>query len=283
MLINLREAIDANDNFKKTLIVRKVPSQVTTAGIWFDLNLSPGNPKPFYYASPPLEAAPLFVTDGGFQHGGSVSPKAKSLRRSLMMSASATGLPLPMILCDYLMYYPFIDMGETEEQLMVNDSSLPRYTDGAGVQIMAVLVAAGAGGQTFRVNYTNQDGVSGRLTTVAIMNTSTAIGNIISSQNAANGTSGAFLPLQSGDSGVRSIEGVQMISGPDVGLFTLVMVKPLAQMQIIEQTAPCEIDYLKEFAEMPEIIDGAYLNYICLPNGSLSGVALIGEHDFTWG
>jgi hypothetical protein len=54
-------------------------------------------------------------------------------------------------------------------------------------------------------------------------------------------------------------------------------------MQIVEQTAPCEIDYLREFADMPQIFDEAYLNYICLPNGSLSGVALIGEHDFTWG
>lgn len=283
MISNLRQALDADDNFKKSVIVRKIPSQVTVAGIWFDLNLSPGNPKPFYYASPPLEAAQLKVTDGGFQHGGNVAPKAKHLRKSLMMSASATGLPMPMILCDYLMYYPFIDMGETEEQLLTNNVPLPRYADGKDVHVMAILVAAGAGGQTFRIRYTNQDGVPNRLSPIASMNTSTAIGNIITSQTANALASGAFIPLQSGDSGVRSIEGVQMISGPDVGLFTLVMVKPLAQMQIVEQTAPCEIDYLREFADMPQIFDEAYLNYICLPNGSLSGVALIGEHDFTWG
>lgn len=283
MISTLREAALAEINFSKSVVVRKVPSQVTTAGVWFDLNLSPGNPKPLYYASPPLEAALLTVGDGGIQHGGSVSPKVKYLRRSFMLSGSGTGLPMPMILCDYLMYYPFIDMGETEPQAMINDVGLTRYADGAGVQIMAVLVAAGAGGQTFRVNYTNQDGTAGRLTSNVIMNTSTAIGTIVSSQKTNASASGAFLPLQSGDSGVRSIESVQMISGPDVGLFTLVLVKPLAHMQIIEQTAPVEIDYLRDQGVMPEIKDDAYLNYICLPNGSLSGVVLMGQKDFNWG
>jgi len=281
---NLRQCLDAMKATERDIIIRKVPSQVTVAGNWFDLNMSPGNPKPFYYASPPLEAVALTTSDGGIQHGGLVTPSQKYLKRALMMSGSSTGLPMSMISCDYLMYYPFCDMGETEAQPLVNDVTLPRHTDGEGVRIMAVLVAAGAGGQTFQCSYTNSDGVAGRLTTVTIMNTSTAIGNLVSSQRTNASASGPFLPLQGDDTGVRSIESVQMISGADVGLFTLVLVKPLAQMQIIEQTAPCEIDYARDAQGFyPVIEDGAYLNYICCPNGSLSGVVLIGEMTFFWG
>jgi hypothetical protein len=262
---------------------RKAPSQVTTAGIWFDMTSSGGNPKPFYYASPPLEATAMSqVSASGMLHGGDVSPKQKIIRRLLVMSSSATGLPMPMRLCDYLLYYPFCDMGETEEQTTVNVETLPRYSDGDGVKIMAVLAAAGAGGQTFRVRYTNQDGVTDRFTSTVIMNTATATGSIISGQNANASAAGPFLPLQNGDTGVRSIEGVQMISGADVGLFHLVLVKPLASIQIREQTAPVEVDYLTMQASAPVVQDGAYLNFICLPNGSLSGVNIHGELTTIW-
>lgn len=262
---------------------RKAITQVTTAGIWFDMTSSGGNPKPFYYASPPLEAISMSQSSAaGMLNGGNVSPKQKILRRLLMMTSSATGLPMPIRLCDYLLYYPFCDMGETEEQSTVNLESLPRYTDGDGVKIMAVLAAAGAGGQTFRVRYTNQDGVADRFTSTVIMNTATAVGSIISGQNANASAAGPFMPLQDGDTGVRSIEGVQMISGADVGLFHLVLVKPIASTQLREQTAPVEVDYLTMTGTTPVIQDGAYLNFICLPNGSLSGVNFHGELVTVW-
>lgn len=47
---------------------------------------------------------------------------------------------------------------------MDNTTPLPRYSDGIGVQIMPVVVAGQTGGQTFTVNYTNSEGVAGRVT-----------------------------------------------------------------------------------------------------------------------
>ena len=58
-----------------------------------------------------------------------------------MMATAATALPMTLTLMDYLMYYPLIDEGTTDEQFMVNNATLPRYTDGDGVQRMAVSVA----------------------------------------------------------------------------------------------------------------------------------------------
>lgn len=62
-----------------------------------------------------------------------------------MMATAATALPMTLTLMDYLMYYPLIDEGTTDEQFMINTTPLTRYTDGAGVQIMAVSVAGRTG------------------------------------------------------------------------------------------------------------------------------------------
>ena len=280
---NFKELVNTElEGAERIFSFRKTPSQVSTAGVWFDLSMSPGNPVPNYYAASPLVAVAMRQsTDGGFFHGANVSPAKKYLRRSTIITNSATGLPLTMLLMDYLLYYPFIDEGTIDEQVLTNSVSLPRYESGEGVRIMAVSVAPRTSGQRFIVSYTNSSGVSGRTTTSVFQNAAAANGSIITSS--VNNTISAvpFLPLQAGDTGVRSIDSVTML-GADVGLFTLVLVKPIAQFCLNEQTAPVEVDYLLQKSGMPEIKDDAYLNLLCLPNGSLSGVTFIGDLKFTW-
>ena len=276
----LRQIIDANNAGQVDIgFFRKTPSQVTTAGIWFDLAMMPSVPAPLFYASSPLVAAQLKKsTDGGLNHGTSQSGYQKHLQRFLMMSNSATGLPMPFILCDYLMYYPFIDQSTNDEQLLENPVTLPRFTDGKGVQIMVVGTNASGGSlPRFVVNYTNSDGVSGRTSATMRMNAATATGSIVTSTQGSQITSCPFMALADGDSGVRSIESITFTSGTDIGLFCLVLVKPLLTGVLLEQTAPTETVCNSDILSMPRIYDDAYLNLICLPNGSLSGVSLIGE------
>lgn len=258
---------------------RKTPSQTTTSGIWFDMSMSPGNPGPQYYAASPLVAQQMKrSTDGGIFHGPNITPDTKYLKRFLVMSAAATGLPMPFILADYLLYYPFIDTGTNDQQDMDNSLTLPRYTDGNGVQMMAVSVAAGSGtSPTFTVSYTNSLGVSGRTSQPQVLNTATANGSIVTSGTGAAASAGCFIGLQDGDTGVRSVESVTFTSGTDVGLFALVLVKPLITSSLLEQTAPCEVECLPHQAQLPRIYDDAFLSLITLPRGSLSGVAFHGE------
>lgn len=263
---------------------RKTPAVVTVQGSWYDLSMAPGNPAPQYYIGSIGTSTPMArSTDGGIDHGGNVGSNYKKiLRRMMVMSASATGLPVTFILLDYLLFYPFLDESTTDSQTLTNSVPLPRYATGEGVQIMPVVVAGQTGGQTFRVSYTNSDGVSGRLSTPVTMGTTSVNGTIVSTMRATNGCAGPFLPLFRNDSGVRSIEAFEMISGPDVGLLTLVLVKPLATFQLRERTAPAERDFLLESSRAPVIADDAYLNLIALPSGSLSGVALHGLADSVW-
>ena len=63
------------------------------------------------------------------------------------------------------------------------------------------------------VTYTNSDGVAGRVTATMTCNTQTVNGTI-ANQCANNGRHGGpFIPLQKGDSGVRSIEAFTFLSG----------------------------------------------------------------------
>ena len=262
---------------------RKSPSQVSSAGVWFDLSMSPGNPVPQYYAASPAVAKALAQsTDGGLFHGGNVAPLTKHLKRFTALTLTATALPMPLMLCDYLLFYPFIDEGTTDEQLLDNTVTLPRHTDGAGVQIMAVSVAGRTGGQTFRVTYTNQDGTSGRVSRTVKQTTAAANGNVVTTNRAVVDCAGPFIPLAAGDTGVRSIESVQMISGPDVGLFALVLVKPLAQAMIRGIDAPVEVNYFTDFAQLPVIADDAYLNLIACPQGTLAATAIHGDLTTVW-
>ena len=284
---NARDISDAQDAGRYLYrSFRKQATQTTGSGIWFDLSMSPGNPVPNYYIGAAGAFTPLKrSTDGGLDHGPSVGQfgKKKFLRKLMALTTSATAAPLTVLMLDYIGFYGFIDQSVTDEQALDNTLSPTRYQDGRGVQLMPVVVAGQAGGQTFTVKYTNQDGVSGRVTAPTIMTTQSVNGTILHSAAAGVMTGGPFLPLQAGDSGVRFVESVTIGGIGDVGLFALAMVKPLATLDIRGIDAPTEIDYLTDCGcSLPEIQDDAYLNFTVLPIGSLSGSPIFGIIETTF-
>ena len=292
----IRDVVDAELNGRsRSYIWRKTPSQSTTIGIWFDLSMSPGMPTPKYW----FDAAPLIAkqvtqsSDGGFFHGANVSPSEKHIRLMIFQAHSTSTTnpsPINAILLDYLLYYPSIDDGTQDEQFMDNTVKLPRYTDGNGVQMMAVTTGLRVGGQTFQVKYTNQDGVGGRLSGVCTQNNAQFIGSITNCNQAVLNGSSWMIPLQDGDTGVREVESVTMLSGVDVGLFSIILVKPLAQICFRECqistsgtiNTPNEKDFLIPTGELPRIYDNAYLNMVVLPQASLATTILVGDLKVIW-
>lgn len=266
---------------------RKQATQTTGSGIWFDLSMSPGNPVPNYYIGSAGVFTPLNrSTDGGLDHGPGVNALGykKFLRKLMAMTPTATAAPLTLILMDYLGFYGFVDESITDEQFLDNTLGITRYADGKGVQLMPVVVAGQTGGQTVSVNYTNSDGVAGRISQPLRMTTQAVNGTILTSLAAGDNYGGPFLPLQAGDSGVRSVESVTIGGVGDVGLFALVMVRPLATLDIRGIDAATEVDYLTDCGcSLPEIIDDAYLNFVCLPVGTLAAAPIHGIIETTWG
>jgi hypothetical protein len=179
----------------------------------------------------------------------------------------------------------FVDITDTGTGTHSIKSILPRYIDGSNVQVMAICVAAGAGvgGTTFNFQYTNQDGVSGRNSQTVTMNTGIANGQIITSVNVATAAGAVpFIPLQAGDSGVQSIESYTILTGGDIGLFTLVMVRPLAETMIYGIDAPVECEHYVYKSALPQIYDEACLGIICNPNGALNATIVSGTMNFVY-
>lgn len=288
---NIRAYVDAKESGAYHMTAfRKVPSQATTAGNWCDLSMASGNPVPNFYASAPLEAATLGSLDRsevnyerGIWHGADVSPAQKHLRNLVIMTSTANAVPSYWHLLDYLLYYPFIDMDAVgEAQEMVNTVTLPRYETGAGVRMMAVNVAPSVGGGQFFVTYTNQDGVAGRVTPTQFCSAATNIATLTATTSAPGGFQ-PFIPLQAGDTGVRSVQSITFTVA-NGGLMALVLVKPLRSITIRDVNAPTEKESIREIPDTPRIFDGAYLNLIGMTaTGSIAGGMIAGYAEFVWG
>lgn len=264
---------------------RKAPTQLASSGTWFDASMSTGNPVPQYYAATPLTSVALArSTDGGIDHGGAVFPLTKHVRKVTTIVTTATaGTPMMLVFLDYLLFYSFIDEGTLDEQFLTNLTTLPRHVDGDGVRIMAVSLAARTGGQNFTCSYTNQDGVSGRMTKTATQTTASPNGTIVTSSSpVAQSSSAPFLALQEGDTGVRSIQSVTM-AGTDTGLFALVLVKPICETVLLNTNAPVERDFLTDFSKLPVVADDAYLNFVYHAGSATLGTPQIhGDMTFIW-
>lgn len=278
---NIVDAVNNGQQFVSRF--RKIPNASAPIAVWQDLAMSSGNPNPHYYASSPLDSVQIsYSSQRGIYHGPDVAPKRKYLKKTCFSTNSATFGASTLLLCDYLLYYPFIDENISGEEIELNNiAGLPRYVSGDGVRIMLVSSAQGAGGSSCQITYTNQDGVNGRVTPAFSINAGGVNGSILTS----NGGSSAnyafpFVPLFDGDTGVRSVQSIKFAT-PDTGLLTIVLVKPLATAYLNEQTAASEKDYLiNNGFIMPEIKDNAYLNYIICSNGTFSGSQIYAEMEF---
>ena len=259
--------------------LRKVPSQASVAGGWADLSMAAGNPKPQYYAATPLAAAVLDGFDGIF-HGDAKTPASKHLTAIGLVTPTAAMVGR-YILCDYLMFYPFVDGDSLDIQVMDNTVTLPRYTDGDGVMVMAVASAPTTGGGAFTFDYVDQAGVA-RTSPVINCNTTAAnIAALVTAQQAVAAGGQYFLPLTGGSTGVRSITSAACTSASG-GLVALVLVKPLLEIVVREIDTMNEIECVRMRPGAPRIYDGAYLNLIANPAGSIAAGQLAGYAKFAW-
>ena len=259
--------------------LRKVPSQASVSGNWCDLSMAAGNPKPQYYASAPLEAATLDGFEGIF-HGDAKSPASKHLAALGLVTPTAA-LVARFMLLDYLLYYPFIDGDSLDEQPLDNTVTLPRYAGGDGVMAMAVASAPTTGGGTFTFNYTDHAGDARTSPAIACNATAANIATLVTSEQAQTAGGLPFLPLASGSSGIRSIQSVTF-SVASGGLLALVLVKPLLTFATREGNTLNEIECVRMRPGAPQVLDGAYLNLICNPAGSVAAGILAGYARFAW-
>lgn len=267
----------------QTSMIRKTTPASTTG--WVDLSMGAGNPSANFYASEPLVAATL-NGNKGIYHGGNVSTDTKHLVNIGAYSAVATAVPSVLMLVDICLYYPGIVTTSASAQTLTNSTSLTRYTDGAGLRAFFVMTtAAGANTPTVQISYTNQAGTASRSLPVTTAFTASAIvGHITHSGTAANNY-GPFLPLASGDTGVRSVQSLT-ITTPSAtsGTGALVLCRPLATLPLTTVSVASERDLFNQLPSLPKIVDGACLTWLYFAGAATAtSTNIYGYCDFAWG
>jgi hypothetical protein len=268
-----------------TTHLRKIPSQTTVAGWWYDFSMAAGFPRPQYYAATPQEASVL-TGAYGIYHGADKSPASKHLT-TLRLQTPTAAMVGQYILQDYLLFYPFIDCDSLELQEMDNfgetagAAALPRYTNGIGNQVMAVVVAPTTGSGVFTFTYKNQAGVTKTSPTQGCTTTAANIGSLLGSQQSVANCFGPYLALAAGDTGVTSIESVTF-TVPNGGLAAFVIAHPLTDTVIREINTERELEFMSMRPGPPRIYDGAYLNYIANVAGTVAAGTLVGSAQFAW-
>lgn len=221
-------------------------------------------------ASVALDNTSLFAINGSV-------PNAGAGRQSILagrFNPSGTG-GVAVMLVDVLVVSGGLD-GTTVGAQTTNlpTAALTRYTTGEGVHAaLMIWTSVGTTATTVTVSYTNQAGTSGR--------TSTAVQF---GSNPRTGSSLVRIPMEGGDTGVRSVESVSLAATTGTaGAFGVILYKPLAMMFVNDVEGANVIDCVSSgrmVGQFNEVLDNACLSVFGVQPTvfqSVSGFVLLGE------
>jgi len=261
-----------------------------SAGRWYDFTLLNGTPVANNYPGTALQWRPCNEATGngtqtfGIPHGGDVSPLLKHVLNMSAWTTSSTGVPGCLWLVDIEGYYPGINMNTTAVQNLSGTPTL-RAPNGLGVRMFLVITAtAGSTAHNLSYSYTNQNGVSGRTNPVTVACTASAIVGHITHSGTASNNYGPFLPLANGDTGIRSVQSVQLSAASGGGTAALVLCVPIAKITLSVQSLMTEKDLLNQIPSLPRVRDGACLGFLYGSGAATAASSTFaGTLQFVWG
>jgi hypothetical protein len=214
----------------------------------------------------------------------------------LTMSAQTAGsstVPITLLLVDMLGCYARIDGNTASAITLANTLTLPRYTSGTGVMAYNVVAPATTGGNAHNclMTYTNQGNVGSRALPQTVASTVSAVNSHIYHSGTAANNIGPFLPLQAGDTGIRSVQTWQQsaANGTASTFTNLVLAKPIMELQLTTQFLLSERDMLNQFPSLPLIQEAAATSNACLSWIAYAGAAtpastnFFGVNRYAWG
>jgi hypothetical protein len=277
---------DWNKNF--------LPTTAATAGEWHCLFRGGGNPGADAIANTGTNLAFQALTDAtanatGIQHGGNVGGGTgfKHVLNASAFSAAATTMPCVFMLVDLLGFYRVTSVTTTGDQATNNTVTIPRYTTGEGVQAFAYANNAtplGAATPNLRLTYTDSDGNAGNLTPNVLPACKTAAANgLILYSGTGAGKYGPFIPLATGDKGIRSIQQINLSAPYGSGEFSVMLCKPIFTLPMTTIGVAAERDFLNQLPSLPKVYDGACLAWLMYSAAATpTNSAFYGHMDFGW-
>lgn len=268
------KALADEGKFHYQYVTKLTPPAPGTAGFFVDLNQTGGIPKYNAFAGSQLAFTSLEGSgNAGVYAGNTIAGSTKHLVRwqCLNTNSSANTIPPDFVyLNDYLGFYPLVDCDDGDIQLCDNSTSLTRYTDGIGVRIVLIVQAPMTATASMTIVYEDENDV--QRTSTANLIPGLAIGVCATGTGTVGGAGGAtpFWPLVDGSRGVKRIVSFQLAAAAG-GFVCAALVKPLAQMMVYEGSTPTEKTFGIDNQMLPEIKNGAYLNFLIERSGTLAG------------
>jgi hypothetical protein len=168
---------------------------------------------------------------------------------------------------------------------------LPRYSDGAGVQAMffnPAATAMGAATPALTLGYTNSAGTASRATPTSpsapIGKSAASNSHILYSGATGAGKFGPQVPLQGGDSGIRSVQTIQNSVSYVSGTYAVGLYQPLGRIPLNVLGQDTFMDFTTVFPSYPRVFNGAAL-YLIWKSGvaTPANSAFDGQFTFGWG
>ncbi len=254
-----------------------------TAGRAYDMTNLTGHPVANAWAGTALAFRECDESTGngtqifGIRHGGNVSTDVKNLLNMGAITTAATGIPSTLLLVDIEGYWPGISNNTTSAQNLTGTPSL-RATNGEGCRLYWVqTAAAGATAQNISLSYTDQAGNTGNTLPVTVAMTASAIVGHISHAGVAANNYTPFLPLASGDYGVRNVASVTF-SAANTGTGALVLAKPIMEIPLGVASLYHNKDMLSQTPSLPVIPDEACLGFILIAGGAVAASTTFAGH-----
>lgn len=219
------------------------------ASLWrYDSTHGPG-------AAPSSGAIPTRTTEGAIP----IATVGSGRERWLIQSWATANTPGTLMLYDRLYHIGGLSGTSTSSQMVQGASPSPaitRNTGGEGnIALFEVYTTIGTTLTTVTMTYVNQSGTGSRTG-------STAIGS--GTHNYVG--CARVIPLQAGDTGVRSVTSVQLTTTTGtVGDWGITIARPLAYIPIHSSGAPGWRDFTVGMPSLPKIDDDACLAWLWIP------------------
>lgn len=213
--------------------------------------------------TPTTAAVCTSLTVGAFNYETLTLQDASTARRVARAVASFAGSSAHLLV-DRLSHQGGLSGTVTGVQTTnLPTAALTRYVSGVGVvALLEIYVAVGATATTIVVSYTNQAGVAGQLSPAFTFGGSTDQGI----------TRAIIVPLASGDTGVRSVENVNILATTGTaGNFGVTLVKPLQSfISAVGAERQIEFDAVKNLGLcFPKLQTGACLQFLAHNGGNI--------------
>jgi hypothetical protein len=228
-----------------------------------------GKPNSFWIVAPDAGVVPSTAVVPNSLTTGAIGQRNSLTTQRIAQVTCSLGSSGSLMIADRLSHQGGLSgIVATAQTTNLPTAPLTRYASGEGVFVaLEIYNAIGSTGTTVTASYTNSQGVAGRTTEVMLFGGTNfrEVGVMLT------------MPLQQGDTGVRSVQSVSVLATTGTaGNFGVTLFKPLVRLPVLGLGSHTfHFDSIIALSgNIPQIENNACLQWIVIPSAASSGTLL---------